>query len=146
MASPTVVALHLSSGSRVPLQAAADVEAKPGEGLTGDRRRRPHRAVLFIEQEVLDTFGLTPGAVREQVTVRGVSLVALPAAARIRIGSVLLEAGRMCAPCERMNELQPGLRAALEGRRGRFFRVIEPGRFAVGDTVTVLPADPHPAG
>jgi MOSC domain-containing protein YiiM len=45
----------------------------------------------------------------------------------------------MCAPCERMNELKPGLRHELEGRRGRFFRVVEAGAFAVGDPITLLP-------
>lgn len=145
MATPTVIALHLSTGSRAPLRPAPEAEARPGEGLVGDLARRPSRAVLLIEQEVLDQFGLAPGAVREQVTVRGIGLAGLPAASRIRIGSALLEAGGMCAPCERMNELQPGLRAALEGRRGRFFRVVEAGRFAVGDAITVVATVPPPA-
>jgi hypothetical protein len=38
-----------------------------------------------------------------------------------------------------MNELKPGLRAALEGRRGRFVRVVQAGSFAVGDAIAVAP-------
>jgi len=78
--------------------------------------------------------------------VRGLKLVDLAPLSRIRIGTAVLETGGMCAPCERMNELKPGLRAELEGRRGRFFRVVEAGGFAVGDPITVLPPVGTPAG
>lgn len=139
MAHPTVVAIHLNQGSRAPLLPASSVEARPGAGLEGDRSRRPNRAVLLMEQEVLERFGLADGDVREQVTVRGIALADLAPATRLRVGTAVLEAGGMCRPCERMNELQPGLRAELEGRRGRFFRIVEAGRFAVGDAITVLP-------
>jgi molybdopterin adenylyltransferase len=139
MSSPAVVALHFNAGSRASLIPVDTARAEPDQGLMGDRPRRPNRAVLFIEQETLDHFGLAPGAVREQVTVRGIVLADLAPLARLRIGSAAFEAGGLCRPCERMNELKPGLRSELEGRRGRFFRVIEPGALAVGDPITVLP-------
>ena len=145
MGTPTIVALHLNVGSRAPLVPATSVSARPGEGLEGDRSRRPKRAVLLVEQEVLERFGLAPGAVREQVTVRGLDLGPLALGSRIQIGGAVLEAGGLCAPCQRMDELQPGLRAELEGRRGRFFRVIEAGSLAVGDAITLLPPVPPPA-
>jgi MOSC domain-containing protein YiiM len=44
-----------------------------------------------------------------------------------------------CDPCELMNTIKPGLQQELEGRRGRFVRVVESGSFAVGDAITVLP-------
>ena len=144
--TPTVVAIHLNVGTREPLVPVTSVNARPDQGLEGDRPRRPKRTVLLVEQEVLERFGLALGAVREQVTVRGLSLATLSPGGRLRVGTALLEAGGMCAPCERMNELQPGLRGELEGRRGRFFRVVEAGRFAVGDPITVLAPDPTPAG
>ncbi len=143
MANPTVVAIHLNPGSREPLVAVSSVEARPGRGLEGDRSRRPKRAVLIMDQEVLDRFGLALGAVREQVTVRGITLADLAPASRLRIGTAVLEAGGMCAPCERMNELKPGLRAELEGRRGRFFHIVEAGGFAVGDAITLLAPAPQ---
>jgi MOSC domain-containing protein YiiM len=146
MADPTVVAIHLNTGSRAPLVPAPRVTTQPGRGLDGDRPRRPKRAVLLMEQETLDRFALPAGAVREQVTVRGLPLADLAPAARLRIGTTVLEAGGMCAPCERMNELKPGLRAELQGRRGRFFRVVQGGELAVGDAVTVLAPERPPAG
>jgi MOSC domain-containing protein YiiM len=135
-----VVAIHFNTGSREPLVPAARVSAEPDKGLTGDRTRRATRTVLLMEQETLDRFGLAPGAVREQVTVRGLTLADLAPLSRIRIGTAVLETGGMCAPCERMNEIKPGLRGELEGRRGRFFRVVEAGAFAIGDAITLLPA------
>jgi MOSC domain-containing protein YiiM len=146
MANPTVVAIHFNLGSRAPLVPASSATATPGQGLDGDRSRRPRRAVLLVEQEVLDRFELPAGAVREQVTVRGLALGDLPAGGRLRIGTVVLEAGKACDPCERMNEIRPGLRAELQGRRGRFFSVTEAGGFAVGDAITVLPPATAPAG
>lgn len=146
MANPTVVAIHLNVGTREPLVAARAVTARPDLGLDGDRPRRATRTVLLMEHEVLERYGLTPGAVREQVTVRGITLAELAPASRLRVGTAVLEAGGMCAPCERMNEIQPGLRAELEGRRGRFFRVVEGGGFAVGDAITLLPPARSPAG
>jgi MOSC domain-containing protein YiiM len=42
-----------------------------------------------------------------------------------------------------MDELKPGLKDALAGRRGRFVRVVEAGAFAVGDTLQVEPPSPQ---
>ena len=142
MATPTVVSLHLNVGSRKPLIPVERVNALLEQGLEGDRHQRTaqgRRTVLLMEQEVLDQFALAPGAVREQVTVRGLELMNLVFGSRLRIGSATLEVASPCAPCERMNELKPGLRAELEGRRGRFARIVAAGSFAVGDAITVEP-------
>jgi MOSC domain-containing protein YiiM len=125
----------------LPLQAVERVRAESARGLDGDRHARPNsrRSILMMEQEVLEEFGLPAGAVREQVTIRGFDLYGLAAGRRLRIGTALLELGAACAPCERMNELRAGLQQALEGRRGRFVRVVEAGTFAVGDPIEVEP-------
>jgi MOSC domain-containing protein YiiM len=146
--TPSVVAIHLGTGSRKPLVAVARVNALLEQGLEGDThlgRARGRRTVLVVEQEVLDRFGLGPGDLREQITVRGLPLVPLVFGTRLRVGGAVLEVGGLCAPCERMNELKPGLRAALGDQRGRFVRVVEAGAFAAGDPVTVLPPVPSPA-
>ena len=135
----TVVALHLCKASRAPLVAVPSVNAILEAGLEGDRRRSRRRQVLLMEQETLDEFGLAPGAVREQVTVRGIELAKLVLGSRIRVGTAVLEVAGMCSPCTRMDELKPGLRRELDGRRGRFVRVIEAGSFAVGDELHVEP-------
>ena len=137
----TVVALHLCKSSRAPLVAVPSVTAVVETGLEGDRHARlnSRRQVLLMEEETLDEFGLAPGAVREQITVRGLVLAKLISGARIRVGSAVLEVAGMCAPCARMDEVKPGLKQAIDGRRGRFVRVVEAGSFAVGDTLEVEP-------
>jgi MOSC domain-containing protein YiiM len=137
-ATGEVIAVHLNHGSRAPLHAVERAVALVDRGLDGDRhanRSGGRRQVLMMEQEVLDDFGLKPGDVREQLTVRGVPLGDLAQGTRLRIGSALFEVGHLCDPCERMEELQPGLQAALEGRRGRFLRVVSEGTIAVGDSI-----------
>jgi MOSC domain-containing protein YiiM len=62
------------------------------------------------------------------------------AGARLRIGSdVLVEITQECAPCERMDALHPGLRAALEPdwRAGARARVLGGGKVAVGDEIRI---------
>jgi MOSC domain-containing protein YiiM len=60
--------------------------------------------------------------------------------ARLRIGpEVLVEITQECAPCERMEALYPGLRAALEPdwRAGARARVLCGGRVAIGDEIQI---------
>lgn len=139
--SATVVALHAGTASRAPLARLDRATAVENRGLEGDRHSLPgnRRALLLVEQEVLESFGLSPGDVREQVTVRGLALERLVFGSRLEIGDAVLEVAGPCAPCERMEELRPGLRQALEGRRGRFVRVVRGGSFAVGDPIVVKP-------
>lgn len=139
--SAQIVALFLSKASRAPLDVVPRVRALADRGLEGDRHAKPNsrRSVLLVDREVLDAFGLAPGDVREQVTVSGVGIMALAAGSRLRVGDAVLEVGAPCAPCERMEELQSGLQKALDGRRGRFVRVVVEGGFAVGDPVRVEP-------
>ena len=143
-----VVALHLSKASRQPLVPVERVNALREKGLEGDRHAKlnSRRSVLLVEQEALDEFGLSPGDVREQVTVRGLALNDLVFGARLRVGGAVLEVAGPCQPCERMNEIQPGLKDRLVGRRGRFVRVVQPGTLAVGDAITVLPPAESSAG
>ena len=136
---PTVVAIHASTKNRAPLTVLERAMAVENRGIDGDRHSLPgnRRAVLFVEQEVLDRLGLAPGDVREQVTVSGLSLNGLVFGSLLAIGEALFEVAGPCAPCERMDELKPGLQESLEGQRGRFARVVRGGSIRVGDPITV---------
>jgi MOSC domain-containing protein YiiM len=60
--------------------------------------------------------------------------------ARLRVGrEVLVEITQECAPCERMEALHPGLRAALDPdwRAGARARVLRGGEVAVGDEIRI---------
>lgn len=59
---------------------------------------------------------------------------------RLRIGAdVVLEVAREANPCERMDALAPGLKAALlpDWRGGICTRVIAPGSIAIGDLIRI---------
>ena len=138
-----VVGLQHSPVKGQPRRAAERAIVVEGAGLEGDRHSKNgnRRALLVMEQEVLDLFGLPAGEVREQITVRGVDLHRLVFGTRLKIGEALLEVGAPCEPCELMETIRPGLQKELEGRRGRFVRVLKGGPIAVGDPIEVEP--PH---
>ena len=113
-------------------------EAIENLGLKEDRHALPDssRQILMIEQETLDDLGLSPGAVKENITTSGIVMMNLPYNKRLQLGGdVILEITKPCSPCSRMEEIRPGLQRALAGRRGILARVIRGGVISVGDPI-----------
>jgi MOSC domain-containing protein YiiM len=121
--------------------APASVAALAGRGLEGDRHAREGsgRQVLLLDASVLAAEGLAPGVLRENLTIDGIAVDALPRGARLRVGddAVLVVHGP-CEPCAFVEGVRPGLRAKLEGRRGTLTTVEKGGTLRVGDPVVVL--------
>jgi MOSC domain-containing protein YiiM len=110
-----------------------------GEGLEGCAHANPpKREVLFASKEHLDSVGVDPGAIRENLTVEGDDVQEWPIGQRVRAGSAVFEITMICDPCHRMDELRDGLRAELDGKRGMLARVVESGEVAVGDEIELL--------
>src|SRR5262245_55112072 len=64
-------------------------------------------------------FAVTPGEMGENVTTRGVDLLALPVGTRLRLGeAAVVELTGLRNPCAQLNALQPGLMAACLDRDG----------------------------
>ena len=116
------------------------VQAVAGHGLEGCAHARPgtKREVLFASREHLDAVGVEPGRIRENFTVEGADVHAWPNGQRVRAGGALFEITMVCDPCERMDEIRPGLRGELDGRRGMLARVLETGGVAAGDTIELV--------
>ena len=113
--------------------------ALAGQGLEGCAHANPpKREVLFASKEHLDSVGVEPGAIRENLTVEGDDVERWPVGQQVRVGEALFEITMVCDPCHRMDELRQGLRAELEGKRGTLARVVESGEIAVGDTVELV--------
>ncbi|HEX3267066.1 MAG TPA: MOSC domain-containing protein [Gaiellaceae bacterium] len=110
-----------------------------GEGLEGCAHANPpKREVLFVSSEHLESVGVDPGAIRENLTVEGTDVQQWPVGQRVRAGEAVFEITMVCDPCHRMDELRQGLRAELDNKRGMLARVVESGEIALGDPVELL--------
>jgi MOSC domain-containing protein YiiM len=114
-------------------------QAIAGMGLEGCAHANPpKREVLFASLEHLESVGVKPGAIRENLTVEGADVQAWPVGQQVRVGEALFEITMVCDPCHRMDELRDGLRAELDGKRGMLARVVEGGEVAVGDEIELI--------
>jgi MOSC domain-containing protein YiiM len=136
-----------------PMETLDHVAVTAAEGVHGDFRgglaaTKPgrKRQVSLIEAECVSAALAGSGAVidwsdcRRNLLVQGLRLPR-EQGLRVRIGdSLVLEITGECDPCERMDALHEGLRAAMtpDWRGGFLGRVIEDGEIAVGDEVRIL--------
>jgi MOSC domain-containing protein YiiM len=136
----TVAGLFVSpgrgSGASTPLEQARAIAGQGFEGCA--HANPPRREVLFASREHIDAVGVEPGAIRENVTVAGADVQSWPVGQQVRVGQAVFEITMVCDPCHRMDELRPGLRQQLEGRRGMLARVVEGGDVAIGDELELL--------
>ncbi len=125
------------------------VELAAGEGVLGDRYRNAGgaRQVTLISAESLAAIAshlgvaaVAPEAMRRNVVVRGLNLVALKGR-RFRIGEAVLEATGECHPCSRIEaSLGSGGYNAARGLGGITARVVGGGVVRVGDRVEPIRA------
>jgi MOSC domain-containing protein YiiM len=136
----TVVGLFVSPGRGTGLSEARDrVTAIAGQGLEGCAHANPpRREVLLASKAHLDSVGVEPGAIRENVTVDGDDVQTWDVGRRVQVGQALVEITMVCDPCSRMDDLRPGLRTEIDGKRGMLAAVIEGGEIALGDSVTLV--------
>ena len=87
-----------------------------------------------MDRETLETLDLKPGEIRENITVSGLDFTTLEAGHRVSLGgAAVVEVTGPCAPCSRMDEIRPGLKDELQGRRGKLAFVVETGEIGIGD-------------
>jgi len=98
-----------------------------------------------MDLETLQKLGVLPGAVKENVTTRGLDFQRLEPGQHLRIGDSLLEITVPCHPCSRMDEIRQGLQEELRGQRGWLCRVVEGGRIRRGERIEVLAVVPEAA-
>ena len=119
------------------------------------------RQVHLIHAELHDElagqgFALAPGQMGENITTRGVDLLALPTGTRLHLGaSAVVEVTGLRNPCRQLDGIQPGLMAATRARDEHGALVRKAGVMAIvhtggdvrpGDPIRVeLPPQPHRA-
>lgn len=173
MMSVIAVASSPVHGFHKPLQQS--IRLLEGLGVEGDAhkgervqhlariRRDPTqpnlRQVHLIHAELFDElrdrgFEVKPGEIGENVTTRGVDLLALPAGTRLHLGpQAVVEVTGLRNPCKQLNAFQDGLMYAvldqdpggnLVRKTGVMSIVVAGGDVRPGDAIRVeLPAEPY---
>jgi MOSC domain-containing protein YiiM len=158
---PILPAIRLLSGLGVEGDAHCGKTVKHRSRVKVDPTQPNLRQVHLIHAELFEElagegFSLRPGDMGENITTRGLDLLALPAGTRLRLGSdALVEVTGLRNPCVQIEAFRPGLLKAVLGRDadGNLIRkagimgiVLQGGEVRAGDPIGVtLPAPPHRA-
>jgi MOSC domain-containing protein YiiM len=170
--SPRVIAVSRDDGHRFSKPVVDEIVLVEGVGVQGDahagstvqhlfdKRRDPSavnlRQVHLIQAELLDDvaaagYEVGPGQLGENVTTRGIDLLALPEGARLHLGgTAVVRVTGLRNPCRQIDRFEPGLLREVVGRaedgsierRTGVMAVVETGGTVVpGDSIGVeLPA------
>jgi len=169
-----VEALHLSPDHGFSKASVPVIRLLEGRGVEGDAHcgetvqhrsqvaadpSQPNlRQVHLIHGELFDElldagFAVRPGELGENVTTRGLDLLALPVGAQLVIGDAVVTVTGLRNPCQQINAFQPGLlkqvlRTDEAGRPVRLAGVMgivsRGGTIARGEAIAVrLPSGTH---
>ncbi|HLI22929.1 MAG TPA: MOSC domain-containing protein [Stellaceae bacterium] len=159
MRKPAVGAIELLAGLGVEGDAHLGKTVQHLYPMKKDPTQPNLRQVHLIHAELHEElraagFDLVPGEMGENITTRGIDLLALPRGTRLRLGTVaVIEITGLRNPCHQLDKLRPGLMAATLDRdaEGNLIRkagvmavVTVGGTVRAGDAIAVdLPAMPH---
>lgn len=124
----------------IRLLAGIGVEGDAHAGATVKHRSRVHdganepnlRQVHLIQEELLQELALDPGALGENVTTRGVDLLALSAGALVHLGEqAVVQLTGLRTPCVQIDRYRKGLMRAVAGRSEDGAVVLRAGVMAV---------------
>ncbi len=158
MAKPTVTSIELVVGFGVAGDAHGGATVQHRSRVARDPSQPNLRQVHLIAAELHDEldargFDVAAGAMGENITTRGIDLLALGRGARLELGrSAVVEVTGLRNPCGQLDGVAPGLMAAVLDRDadGRLVRrggvmgiVVAAGEIRPGDTIVVRPPTTH---
>jgi MOSC domain-containing protein YiiM len=154
-------AIELVAGQGVAGDAHAGVTVKHRSRVAKDPTKPNLRQVHLMHAELFDElrakgFDVKPGDLGENVTTRGLDLLALPAGTILRVGdAAVVEVTGLRNPCAQIDRFQKGLLAAVLDRDAAGGLIRKAGIMAVvraagtikpGDAIQIdLPPGPHRA-
>ena len=152
-------AITLVEGLGVQGDAHAGLTVKHRSRVARDAAAPNLRQVHLLQAELFDTLldqdhAVFPGDLGENITTRGLDLLALPAGTLLQLGDAAqVEVTGLRNPCSQIDRFQPGLTGKVLDRDANGQLVRKAGVMAVvrrggdvraGDTILVqLPARPH---
>jgi MOSC domain-containing protein YiiM len=122
MSKPNALFIRLLEGLGVEGDAHAGATVKHRSRVRQDPSQPNLRQVHLIHAELHDElhakgFEVTPGQMGENITTRGIDLLALPRGARLHIGDeAVVEVMGLRNPCTQLDGIQPGLMNAVLDR------------------------------
>ena len=156
---PNADGIRLLTGLGVDGDAHMGETVKHRSRVARDPSQPNLRQVHLIHGELHDElrelgFTVSAGQMGENVTTRGLDLLALPTGARLRLGdAAVVEVTGLRNPCYQLDRFRPGLMAAVLGRdaQGELIRkagvmgvVLAGGEIRPGDPIHVeLPSSQH---
>jgi MOSC domain-containing protein YiiM len=156
---PPVERVQLVAGHGVEGDAHAGATVKHRSRVAADPTQPNLRQVHLIHAELHDElraagYRLAPGDLGENLTTRGLALLALPRGTRLHLGpDAVVAVTGLRNPCPQLDAFRPGLMVAVLDRdaQGNLIRkagimavVLRDGAVAAGDAITVeLPPEPH---
>jgi MOSC domain-containing protein YiiM len=159
MSKPTRDRIRLLEGLGVEGDAHMGTTVKHRSRVRVDPTVPNLRQVHLLHAELFDElaakgFSITPGQMGENITTRGIDLLALPRCTRLHLGEAQIEITGLRNPCTQLDGIQQGLmEAVLERTPGGLIRkagvmgiVFNGGEISVGETIRIeFPAPPHEA-
>jgi MOSC domain-containing protein YiiM len=137
-----VEAIWVKPGAREPMEPVSSATLVAGRGIEDNADQSGRRQVTIVDRSAWNRataevgMDVDPSARRANVLVSGIELE--DSGGRVmRLGACRIEIHGETKPCGRMDEAQPGLRAALtpEWRAGAYGVVLTGGPLSLGDEV-----------
>ena len=149
----SIVSLHRSNGGVPKLEVASAWVSSAG--MEGDRQNNlkhhggPDRALCLYSQELLEALHaeghpVVPGAMGENVVIRGLDWRTMVPGVRLTLGAVEIEITGYAHPCRKIagafrgREMDRVSAKTHPGWSRVYARVLRAGQLAVGDTVMTL--------
>lgn len=159
MRKPNALFIRLAAGMGIVGDAHSGATVQHRSRVVRDPSQPNLRQVHLMHAELHDElrsagYELAPGEMGENVTTRGVDLLALPCGTRLSLGGeAIVELTGLRNPCRQLDGLRPGLMHAtlakdaageLVRKAGVMAIVIDGGDVRPGDAIRVqLPPPPH---